>query len=287
MPAVISSSDEDANASNATEVPSPYAEEGFRVASLADVAAELAARQCLSRDELAARGPWRGWLAALGPLEIQGRPGRALLLHAHGAGAGRETDFHQCFGAACLAQDMAWLAFDFGYLVRMRREGRRRPPPRLPGLVEEMALWYQQLRAGVTGVEALQALPWLVGGKSMGSRVASHLLVASARALEPALVPMPVGWYALGYPFHPTGKPDRLRIDHLADIPMAGVICQGTRDPFGTRQEVTEYPLPENLVIHWLNDGEHDFRPRKVSGETRDGLISRAAQRLADHPALG
>lgn len=284
MPAVTSSSDEDANASNTAEVPSPYAEEGFRVASLADVASELAARQTMSHDALAARGPWRGWLAELGPLEIHGRPGRALLLHAHGAGAGRETDFHQQFGAACLMQDMAWLAFDFGYLVRMRCESRRRPPPRLPGLIEEMARWCQALMACVAAVDSLRSLPWLVGGKSMGSRVASHLLVELTRA---AHAPLPVGWYALGYPFHPTGKPDKLRIDHLPDIPMAGLICQGSRDPFGTREEVTAYPLPESLILLWLNDGEHDFKPRKASGETREGLISRAAQALANHPALG
>ncbi|TVU72854.1 alpha/beta family hydrolase [Cobetia crustatorum] len=267
------------------EAPFPYEQEGFCPASLEEVAIELAMRITLSEVELIERGPWRGWIASLGSLEIHGSPRRAILLHAHGAGGGRETGFHQQFGVACAREGMAWLAFDFGYLVQMRREGKRRPPPRLPGLIDEMAQWCEALAPSLA---ALGGVPLLVGGKSMGSRVASHLMQALAGPMpERCLECSPIGWYALGYPFHPTGKPEKLRIAHLPDIDMPGLICQGTRDPFGTQEDVQGYALPERVTLHWLQDGEHDFKPRRSSGETQQRLIASAAHVLAHHPALG
>ncbi|WP_233266382.1 alpha/beta family hydrolase [Cobetia sp. L2A1] len=285
MPPVTSSSDVDRDASNTTEVPLPYAQEGFCPALLEDVANEMAARLALSEAELIERGPWRGWIALLGPLEIHGSPRRAILLHAHGAGAGRETNFHQQFGAACACEGMAWLAFDFGYLVQMRREGKRRPPPRMPGLIDEMAQWCEAL---VPCLAVLEHVPLLVGGKSMGSRVASHLMQSLAGSMPGrCLVRSPIGWYALGYPFHPMGKPEKLRVAHLPELEAPGLVCQGTRDPFGTQEEVRGYSLSERITLHWLPDGEHDFKPRRTSGETQARLIASAANALAHHPALG
>ena len=78
-----------------------------------------------------------------------------------------------------------------------------------------------------------------------------------------------VGLLCLGYPFHPPGKPAQLRTGHLSDLRTPMLICQGTRDPFGSREEVSEYELSEQIKIVWLEDGDHDLRPRtKVSGFT-------------------
>lgn len=291
MSLVTSSSDEDRDASNVAAVPTPYAEEGFKVASFDAIADELEKRLELSEEALAARGPWRGWVASFGPLDIHGSPRQVILLHAHGAGAGRETDFHQQFGKACVYQGAAWLGFDFAYLVKMRCEARRRPPPRLPGLIEEMTRWHEALAASLAARASLATCPVLLGGKSMGSRVASHVM----QELEGRGMPAPssglrrmspLGWYALGYPFHPTGKPDTLRTEHLAAIDAPGLICQGTRDPFGHCEEVEGYGLPCTISLHWLEDGEHDFKPRKASGKTREGLIRSAVAAILAHPAL-
>lgn len=266
-----------------SQAPSPYAEEGFRAATLEELSMELALRLELTPEAIRERGPWRGWIASLGPLELHGRPQHALLLHAHGAGAGRENDFHQQFGRACGDEGLAWLAFDFGYLLQMRCAGKRRPPPRLPGLIDELATRYEAVLSCLAVSERLAQLTVLVGGKSMGSRVASHLLheTTGAEAMRD-IRQIPHGWYALGYPFHPTGKPEKLRIAHLPGIQASGIICQGTRDPFGTQQEVTNYSLPGTLGLHWLKDGEHDFKPRKASGETQEGLIFSSAKAIAD-----
>ena len=76
-----------------------------------------------------------------------------------------------------------------------------------------------------------------------------------------------VGLLCLGYPFHPAAKPEQLRTAHLAGLKAPALIYQGTRDPFGTREEVMSYDLSGQIEILWLEDGDHDLKPRrKVSG---------------------
>jgi len=98
----------------------------------------------------------------------------------------------------------------------------------------------------------------VIGGKSMGGRIAS-LIADEAKV---------AGLVCLGYPFHPAGKPDRLRVEHLRTIQTPTLILQGTRDSFGNRDEVAGYRLSPSIRVHWLDDGNHDFTPRKASGRT-------------------
>ncbi len=76
------------------------------------------------------------------------------------------------------------------------------------------------------------------------------------------------GLVCLGYPFHPTGKPEQLRTEHLKTIKTPTLIVQGERDPFGDRQEVAGYKLSKRVRFHWLRDCDHSFKPRKSSGRT-------------------
>ena len=94
----------------------------------------------------------------------------------------------------------------------------------------------------------------------MGGRIAS--LVADD--VEVA------GVICLGYPFHPTAKPDQLRTEHLKSIRTPTLIVQGERDPFGSRREVARYKLSKQVRFHWLPDGDHSFKPRKASGRTEE-----------------
>jgi len=97
----------------------------------------------------------------------------------------------------------------------------------------------------------------------MGGRVAS---MVADELFEAGRI---VGLLCLGYPFHPPGKPGQLRTRHLATLRTPALICQGTRDEFGTRDEVAGYALSERIEILWLEDGDHDLKPRKsVSGFT-------------------
>ncbi|MGM0543210.1 MAG: alpha/beta fold hydrolase [Pseudomonadota bacterium] len=199
-------------------------------------------------------------VAGLGPLRLYGQAKHGSLLLAHGAGAGHRSAFMQQFAGALADQGLQVITFDFGYMQQMQATGKRRPPPAIARTVEELANWYACLAP-------LTATPLWLGGKSMGGRAASML--ASEQSC-PGLV-------LAGYPFHPPKAPDRLRLAHWPDVKAPSLILQGERDPFGTHEEVTAYPLPACLEMAWLTDGDHDFKPRRASGLNQTILIDEAA----------
>lgn len=102
--------------------------------------------------------------------------------------------------------------------------------------------------------------------------------MASLLATETAVS----GLVCLGYPFHPPGKPGVLRTAHLKDINVPTLIVQGTRDPFGRREEVLGYDLPRDTRICWMEDGNHDFKPRKASGLSHEDHLQAAAAATAE-----
>jgi hypothetical protein len=105
----------------------------------------------------------------------------------------------------------------------------------------------------------------------LGGRIAS--LVAAERDVA--------GLACLGYPFHPPGRPDQTRIDHLKDLPIPTLICQGTRDPFGRPEEVAGYPLSPAIRLKWIDDGEHSLKPGRSSGRTWEQNLAQAADAVA------
>ena len=115
----------------------------------------------------------------------------------------------------------------------------------------------------------------LIGGKSMGGRVAS--LVADELFAAGQIA----GLICLGYPFHPPGKPDNLRTAHLQALRCPALIIQGERDPFGARAEVEDYRLSDTIALQWAGDGDHDLGPRGGSGFTRAANLALAADAIA------
>lgn len=172
----------------------------------------------------------------------------ATVVLTHGAGAGMDTPFMETFAQGLAAQNLRVGRFEFPYMKMVRETGRRRPPDRAPIL----------LQAWEEVIDSLDAKPLLIGGKSLGGRIAS--MVADKKQVT--------GLICLGYPFHPPGKPDRLRTEHLRTLETPTLICQGSRDPFGTAEEVAQYDLPAGIRLHWLGDGDHSFNPRKRSGRS-------------------
>jgi len=177
----------------------------------------------------------------------------ATLLLAHGAGAPMDSAGMTAIAKALAGAGLRVARFEFSYMAA-RRSGARKPPPRAETLLPEYR----------AAIEALATPgPLVIGGKSMGGRVAS--LLADEAFAEGRIA----GLLCLGYPFHPPGQPDRLRTAHLEGLATPALICQGTRDPFGTREEVAGYALSPSIDILWLDDGDHDLKPRKsVSGFT-------------------
>ena len=187
-------------------------------------------------------------------------------LCAHGAGAGMETPFLTAIAGLLAERGVATYRFEFAYMAG-RRQGARKPPPRAERLRDEYRAAVAALPAGV---------PLIIGGKSMGGRVAS--LVADELYRERCII----GLACLGYPFHPPNKPEQLRTAHLRAQRCPALIVQGERDPFGARAEVTSYDLSPAIQVHWAGDGDHDLAPRGGSGFTRKGNLAQAADAIAD-----
>jgi predicted alpha/beta-hydrolase family hydrolase len=192
--------------------------------------------------------------------------GVARVLLAHGAGAPMDTPFMNGFAARLAEHGFPTIRFEFAYMAGRRSGEGRKPPPRAERVMGEFL-------EAVDGVGA--GSPLFIGGKSMGGRVASMIAEDLFRAKRIA------GLFCLGYPFHPPGRPEQLRTAHLVGLSVPTLICQGTRDPFGTREEVATYPLSRKIRIHWLEAGDHDFRPAKGSGLTAKGNLRAAADAVA------
>jgi uncharacterized protein len=192
---------------------------------------------------------------------------RATLLLAHGAGAPMDSASMNALATTLAKAGLRSARFEFGYMANRRTAAGRKPPPRAEKLMGEY----------VAAIDALKAKgPLIIGGKSMGGRVASMVcddLVAKGRI---------AGLLCLGYPFHPVGKPEQLRTAHLADMKTPALIAQGTRDPFGTREEVETYALSKRIEMLWLEDGDHDLKPRKaVSGFSAADHLATLGQAVA------
>ncbi|WP_127130998.1 alpha/beta family hydrolase [Georgenia sp. SYP-B2076] len=161
-------------------------------------------------------------------LEVDGRPvswrrdgalaGRPLLVLAHGAGAPYTSPFMELAAQGLVGRGLCVVRFHFPSMEEAQRTGRRRPP-------DPAARMLTTWRAMVDCALAMRRHgPLVIGGKSMGGRMASMLL-AQGRA------PETVGAVYLGYPLHPAGRPEKLRAVHLADVPVPQLFVQGEKDP--------------------------------------------------------
>jgi len=183
---------------------------------------------------------------------------------AHGAGAPMDSPFMETVAEGLAARGIRVARFEFPYMAKRRADARRRPPDREPVLRQAWQTAIASLSPGAP--ERL-----VIGGKSLGGRMAS--LVADEAGAG--------GLVCLGYPFHPPGRPERTRTEHLASLRTPTLILQGSRDPFGGPDDVAGYRLSPAVRVHWLADGDHGFKPRKASGRTEADNIADAVAALA------
>ena len=179
---------------------------------------------------------------------------------AHGAGAPMDSPFMNVIAAGLADAGWRVARFEFPYMARRRAEGGRRPPDRQPVLLD---VWQAV-------IDEIGADRIVIGGKSMGGRMAT--LIADAAGVQ--------GVICLGYPFHPPGRPEKLRTEHLAALRTPTLILQGERDTFGTRDEVPAYPLSRAIKVEWLPDGDHSLKPRKKSGHTEETNLAQAVAQM-------
>jgi uncharacterized protein len=185
------------------------------------------------------------------------------LVLAHGAGAPMNSTFMNVVARGVAQGGFRVARFEFPYMRARREGGPRRAPDPGPVLKES---WL----AAISHLGGAARLA--IGGKSLGGRIASM-------AADEAGV---AGLVCLGYPFHPPGKPERLRTKHLETLRTPTLIVQGTRDALGSREDVEGYRLSPSIRIAWIENGDHSFKPRASSGRTESQNLAEAIARVQE-----
>ncbi len=195
---------------------------------------------------------------------------RTRLILAHGSGSDMNSIFMQKVAENIAKQvqldgGFNVVRFNFPYMDSIKKSGRKRPPDRAEKLIESFKkIIHQQTEDGAERV--------FIGGKSMGGRIASMLCDSE---------PLVKGLICLGYPFHLPEKPDKLRTEHLYHLQTPCLICQGERDKFGNKIEISGYRLPDNIQFRWMTEGDHSFIPFKKSDISETDNINHASKEVA------
>ncbi len=190
----------------------------------------------------------------------------ATILLAHGAGTAMDCPFMEKITAALAGQGFAVARFEFAYMAGRREGTALQPRPLDIELIGELRT---VLRVFMSACEG----PILIGGKSMGARVAAKF---AAGGFLPDRV---VGLCCFGYPFHQANRPDSKW--HIGPLKKSGhpiLICQGENDPMGPRAELESLSLPAQVTLVFLEGGTHDFKPVQGARATLDENIGNAAR---------
>lgn len=184
---------------------------------------------------------------------------------AHGAGANQSHTFLVRVAGGLAERGVETTTFNFPYT----EAGRRAPDP-----APKLEACFRDVIGAVQTRSVVQG-PIVLGGKSMGGRMASHL---AARG-EPSIA----GLVFLGYPLHPPGKPERLRSEHLSRIEAPMLFVQGTRDTFGTPAELHRVleGLRAKVEIFVVDQGDHSFKVPKRAGRTEEEVMTAVLDEIA------
>lgn len=179
-----------------------------------------------------------------------GTPVAGLVL-AHGAGAGQKSRFMVQAARGLAARGISAATFDFPYMASGRK---------VPDRADVLERAWRD--AVSTARDAFPDLPLFIGGKSMGGRIASRIAAQGCDGIA--------GLVFLGYPLHPPGRPDQRRDTHLPAVSEPMLFVQGTRDAFGTAEDIRAlFPrLQAATTLHEVSGGDHSF---KVAGRGAPG----------------
>jgi predicted alpha/beta-hydrolase family hydrolase len=180
------------------------------------------------------------------------------LILAHGAGANQASSFMVRFATSLAARGIDTITFNFVYT-----EQRTRLPDRNDKLEHCYRTVIEAVRGGKFHAHAGRR-KLVIGGKSMGGRIASQVAAAGQEGIA--------GLVFLGYPLHPPGRPDKLRSKHLPNIRAPMLFVQGSRDAFGTPEELRAVlgGLEVAADLCMVEDGDHSFKVPKRSAMSQD-----------------
>ncbi len=208
--------------------------------------------------------PGEAVTARLYPAAAERRAGVALIL-GHGAGAGQSSGFMVRCAGDLAARGIDAVTFNFLYMERGRR---------LPDANDRLEACYRAVIAAMRDHPMLGRLRLVIGGKSMGGRIASQVAAGGVGDLA--------GLVFLGYPLHPPGKPERLRAKHLPRIAAPMLFVQGERDTFGTPDELRPViaALAPPAELYVAAGGDHSFKVRKGEGRLQEEVESAVQERV-------
>jgi len=186
--------------------------------------------------------------AILYPAAKGHRAGVTIVL-GHGAGADQLSGFMRLVADGLAARGFDAMTFNFLY----KEQRRSVPDPKA-----RLELCYRAVIEAAVTSGKLKGNRLVIGGKSMGGRIASQVAAAERERIA--------GLVFLGYPLHPPGRPDKLRDEHLPEINLPMLFCQGARDTFGTEDEIKaiirKHKLPATLYV--IESGDHSFKVPKT-----------------------
>jgi len=195
----------------------------------------------------------------------------AQIIFAHGAGADMHHEFMEHVSRLLNKANINVLRFNFPYMDKRIALGKRYPPDRMPKLID----CYKRVINDLSVIGGDQAmLPLFIGGKSMGSRVATTI------AADDDIAMLIQGVFCIGYPFHPTKKPEKLRLEPLQNTQKSVLILQGDRDTLGSQVEIQQYDVSPLCHTIFLPDGDHSLKPRVKSGYTHQQHIETAVNAI-------
>lgn len=207
--------------------------------------------------------------ALLYPAAKKDRAGLTVLL-GHGAGANQTSGFMRMFAKGLAARGLDVMTFNFIYMEQGRSVPDQKP---------KLEACYRAVIEATLKHKKLKKNRLVVGGKSMGGRIASQVMAGDEKETFADDV---AGLVFLGYPLHPPGNPARLRVEHLEHIGKPMLFVQGTRDALGTPDEIQ--PFIKNLrpaaTIYSIEGGDHSFKAPKKFGMPQDQIFEAAMDEI-------
>ena len=204
--------------------------------------------------------------ALLYPASKPKRAGVTVLL-GHGAGANQLSGFMRMVAGGLAARGLDAMTFNFLYTEQKRS---------FPDPKARLESCYRAVIDTALSQRKLKGNRLVIGGKSMGGRIASQVAAINPDGID--------GLVFLGYPLHPTGKPDKLRAEHLPEIKAPMLFCQGARDAFGTAEEIRgiikKLHLPATLYM--VEGGDHSFKVPKSAGAPQQEVYEIVMDKVAD-----
>ncbi|HET9525701.1 MAG TPA: alpha/beta family hydrolase [Pyrinomonadaceae bacterium] len=202
----------------------------------------------------------------------QGRAGLTAVL-GHGAGASQDSGFMRMFASGLASRGLDVMTFNFVYM----EQGRS-----VPDQKHKLESCFRAVIDTAVKHRKLKNNRLLIGGKSMGGRIASQVAAVAQKEKEPVADQIN-GLVFLGYPLHPPGNPAKLRVDHLEHIRKPMLFVQGTRDALGTPEEIQPFikGLRPAAKIHVIEGGDHSFKAPKKFGIPQEEIYEKAMDAIA------